>query len=103
VVNNLVRSPLRPIPGPLPAKLSKLWLLAIALLGKRTLYVHSLHECYGPVMRIGRNKLSFASGYAARDIYVGVCTPAATASDAVVPPKTSASQTSDKSNTAQSH
>ncbi len=82
----MVRSPLRPIPGPLPAKLSKLWLLAIELSGRRTLYIHSLHQRYGPVVRVGPNELSFATGAAARDIYVGVNSSAADAPDKSSPP-----------------
>ncbi len=70
--NNLVRSPLRHVPGPLPAKLSDLWVLAIEFIGWRALYVHSLHQRYGPVVRVGPNELSFASAAAVRDIYVGV-------------------------------
>ncbi len=70
--NNLVRSPLRHIPGPLPAKLSKAWLLAFTLSGRRAFYLHALHQRYGPVVRVGPNDLSFASAAAARDILVGV-------------------------------
>ncbi len=41
--------------------------------------MHALHQRYGPVVRVGPNELSFASAAAARDIYVGVNTAAATA------------------------
>ncbi len=75
-VNNLVRTPLRRVPGPLIAKLSKFWILAIELSGRRALYVHALHQRYGPVVRVGPNELSFATAAAARDIYVGI-SPAA--------------------------
>jgi hypothetical protein len=67
-----VRSPLRHIPGPWPAKLSSAWLIAIECTGRRAFYIRSLHQRYGPVVRIGPAALSFASAAAARDIYVGV-------------------------------
>jgi hypothetical protein len=94
VVRNVVRSPLRPIPGPLPAKLSQLWLLAIELSGRRTPYIHSLHQRYGPVVRVAPNELSFATG-AARDIYIGVNTSAADAPDKSSPPASYAGAAND--------
>jgi hypothetical protein len=78
-INNVALSPLRHIPGPLPAKLTKFWLLAIELSGRRALYVHALHQRYGPVVRVGPNELSFASAAAVRDIYIGVNVTAASA------------------------
>jgi hypothetical protein len=71
-LNNFVRSPLRHIPGPWLAKLSKAWIFAIELAGQRTFYVHSLHQHYGPVVRVGPNEVSFSSAAALRDIYIGV-------------------------------
>jgi hypothetical protein len=59
--------------------MTKFWLLAIELSGRRALYVHALHQRYGPVVRVGPNELSFASGAAVRDIYVGVNTNLASA------------------------
>jgi hypothetical protein len=43
--------------------------------GHRASYVHSLHQRYGPVVRIGPNELSFATAEAAHDIYIGVSDP----------------------------
>ncbi len=63
-----MRSPLRHIPGPWLAKLSNWWLVVLQFAGRRTFYVHALHQRYGPVVRIGPNALSFASAAAARDI-----------------------------------
>jgi hypothetical protein len=39
---------------------------------KRATYIHSLHQRYGPIVRIGPNELSFASAAATHDIYIGV-------------------------------
>ncbi len=72
MVNNLYCSPLRHFPGPLLAKLSQAWLLAITFTGRRAFIIHALHQRYGPVVRISPNELSFATGAAARDIYLGV-------------------------------
>ncbi len=70
-IDRLIRSPLRNIPGPLPAKLTSQWLLFIDLAGNRTTYIHKLHQKYGPIVRIGPNEVSFASVDAIRDIYLG--------------------------------
>ncbi|TFK46946.1 cytochrome P450 [Heliocybe sulcata] len=52
--------PLHAIPGPLPCKLSKLWLTYIASQGKLHLYFQNLHGKYGPIVRVGPNELSVA-------------------------------------------
>jgi hypothetical protein len=67
-----VRSPLRNIPSPWPAKLTSAWLTAIECTGQRAFFIRALHQRYGPVMRIGPAELSFASAATARNIYVGV-------------------------------
>ncbi len=67
-----MRSPLRQFPGPLLAKLSNAWLYAITFSGQRAFIIHSLHQRYGPVIRVAPNELSFASAAAAHDIYIGV-------------------------------
>jgi hypothetical protein len=71
---NLIQSPLRHIPGPLPAKLSPAWLIAVIFTGRSAEIIGALLERYGPVMRVGPNMLSFATAAAARDIYLGVNT-----------------------------
>ncbi len=83
VVENLVRSPLRPIPGPWYAKVSQAWPLAVEATGERHFYLHALHERYGPVVRIGPTEVSFASADATRDIYVGVSVAVAAAASYV--------------------
>ncbi len=72
VTTNIVLSPLRDIPGPLPAKLTPRWLGAITFAGHRASYIHALHQRYGDVVRVAPDEVSFASAAAARDIYVGV-------------------------------
>jgi hypothetical protein len=72
VINNIVRSPLRHFPGPLPAKLSQAWLLAITFTGRRAIIIDALHKRYGPIVRISPSELSFSSAAAVRDIYIGV-------------------------------
>jgi hypothetical protein len=76
---NLVRSPLRHIPGPWYAALSPVWPVAVECTGQRPFFVHALHKRYGAVVRIGPNEVSFASADATRDIYAGVSVPAADA------------------------
>ncbi|KZT05818.1 cytochrome P450 [Laetiporus sulphureus 93-53] len=50
--------PLAKHPGPLPCKLSKLWLVYVTSRGKLHEYFRQLHETYGPVVRVGPNELS---------------------------------------------
>ncbi|KIJ30225.1 hypothetical protein M422DRAFT_187409, partial [Sphaerobolus stellatus SS14] len=50
--------PLSSVPGPLPAKLTNLWIAWIASNGKAHLYYHGLHQKYGPVVRIGPEQVS---------------------------------------------
>lgn len=45
--------PLASIPGPLPCKVSKLWLSSRVATGKQHLYMQGLHKLYGHVVRIG--------------------------------------------------
>ncbi|KAF7312090.1 Protein kinase domain-containing protein [Mycena indigotica] len=53
--------PLASYPGPFIARISKLWLAAIAMSGKQHVYYRDLHRRYGDVVRVGPNELSFAS------------------------------------------
>ncbi|KLO15649.1 high nitrogen upregulated cytochrome P450 monooxygenase 2 [Schizopora paradoxa] len=50
--------PLYRYPGPLAAKVSKLWMMRITSQGKMHEYVRSLHEKYGMYVRIGPNEIS---------------------------------------------
>ncbi|KAJ2992866.1 hypothetical protein NUW54_g7834 [Trametes sanguinea] len=51
--------PLAKYRGPLSCKLTKFWLACLSLGGRQHLYIKSLHERYGDVVRIGPNELSF--------------------------------------------
>ena len=62
-------SPLRALPGPFISKLTSLNLKYHELRANRTLYIHSLHEKYGPVVRIAPNEVSFTSWTAVKEIY----------------------------------
>ncbi|KAE9401944.1 cytochrome P450 monooxygenase pc-bph [Gymnopus androsaceus JB14] len=57
------------IPGPFLAKFSDLWLTYISVQGHRSETVHSLHEKYGPVVRIAPNHVSIATPDALQTIY----------------------------------
>ncbi|CDO71116.1 hypothetical protein BN946_scf184844.g120 [Trametes cinnabarina] len=55
-------SPLHPLaqyPGPLSCRLSKFWMAYISVSGRQHLYIKSLHDRYGDIVRIGPNELSF--------------------------------------------
>ncbi|KAJ2936367.1 hypothetical protein H1R20_g726, partial [Candolleomyces eurysporus] len=45
--------PLYKYPGPLLCKVTKLWMTWLAYRGKLHLYYKSLHDIYGPIVRIG--------------------------------------------------
>ncbi|KAJ3525055.1 hypothetical protein NM688_g8461 [Phlebia brevispora] len=49
--------PLARYPGPLPARISKLWHVWIVSRGKQHLYLQRMHEKYGDVVRMGPNEL----------------------------------------------
>ncbi|KAH8651152.1 cytochrome P450 [Xylariales sp. PMI_506] len=51
-------SPLRHIPGPALASISRLWQVSEALKGKQNVAVHDLHKRYGPFVRIAPNEIS---------------------------------------------
>lgn len=62
-------SPLGRVPGPATARLTSLGLKWNELRANRTFYVHSLHQKYGPVVRIAPNEVSFSSWAALKEIY----------------------------------
>lgn len=62
-------SPLRKIPGPTISLFTSLLLKWEEIHAARTLYIHSLHEKYGPVVRIAPNEVSFTSWAALKEIY----------------------------------
>lgn len=69
IYTTLVRSPLRPIPGPKLFALTK-WRLAYEdYRGTRTTFMQVLHEKYGDAVRVGPNEVAFNSLSALRAIY----------------------------------
>lgn len=53
-------SPLAGVPGPFPASLSRLWLAQQSWKGNMHRTTMTLHEKYGPVVRIGPNEVGLA-------------------------------------------
>lgn len=69
IYTTLIRTPLRPIPGPRLFALTK-WRLAYEdYRGTRTTFMQVLHEKYGDAVRVGPNEVSFNSLSALRAIY----------------------------------
>ena len=68
-IYNILLHPLRSIPGPPLAKISKAWSRYGNLQGRKSHRIHAAHLKYGPVIRVAPNELSFSSPAAVRDIY----------------------------------
>lgn len=68
-VYDLFFHPLRKIPGPPLAKVSRLWARIGNFYGCKSQRIHTAHESYGPVVRVGPNELSFANPAAVYEIY----------------------------------
>lgn len=62
-------SALAKLPGPFYTRLTSGYLKVKEFTGNRRLYVHALHETYGPVVRLSPNEVSFASLEAMKEIY----------------------------------
>lgn len=69
ILYNLFLHPLRHIPGPPLARVSRLWARVGNFHGCKSERVHAAHQKYGPTVRIGPNELSFANPAAVREIY----------------------------------
>jgi hypothetical protein len=69
VVIQLALDPLRAVPGPLPARVSRLWFLFKIYQGNFERTNIALHEKYGPIVRIAPNEYSIDDIDAARLIY----------------------------------
>lgn len=69
VVARCLSSPLGKLPGPAISRLTSLQLKWNELKANRTLYIHSLHLKYGPVVRVAPNEVSFSSWTALKEIY----------------------------------
>ncbi|KAK5988862.1 Cytochrome P450 monooxygenase ORF9-like protein [Cladobotryum mycophilum] len=62
-------SPLRKVPGPMISSLTSLVLKWKEMKSDRTMYIHRLHQQYGPVVRIAPDEVSFTSWAALKEIY----------------------------------
>lgn len=65
----ILRSPLSRVPGPWYTRLTSIPLKWAELNASRTLFIHSLHQRYGPAVRIAPNEVSFSSAAAVKEIY----------------------------------
>jgi hypothetical protein len=68
-VYNLFLSPLSAIPGPWYAAVSDLWITTHVLRLRQCKIIHELFETYGPVVRIGPNKVVFRDLSTMRNVY----------------------------------
>jgi|SRR5579862_4551814 len=62
-------SPLASIPGPKLNAMTKWYMVYIDFTKKRTLYIHDLHQKYGPIVRISPNEVVFTGEEPMRVIY----------------------------------
>ncbi|KAF9254261.1 cytochrome P450 [Marasmius fiardii PR-910] len=68
-IYNLFLSPLSAIPGPWYAAISDFWLTTHVVRLEQCKVVHSLFEQYGPVVRVGPNKVFFNDLSSTRNVY----------------------------------
>lgn len=68
-IYNLFLSPLSAIPGPWYAALSDFWMTTHVLRLRKCKVVQELFEIYGPVVRIGPNKVVFKDVSTMRSVY----------------------------------
>lgn len=61
--------PLRHVPGPVTARFNPFWVALQCRLFRRSKAIHTLHEKYGPVVRVGPKSVSVASGGCLQKIY----------------------------------
>ncbi|KAA8908957.1 cytochrome P450 [Sphaerosporella brunnea] len=69
VLYKLFLSPLSRIPGPWYTALTSLWLKPYTLSGRRHHIVHSLHQRYGPIVRLTPTQISIIDPTATCEIY----------------------------------
>ncbi|KAI9065996.1 cytochrome P450 [Trametes sanguinea] len=68
-IHRLFFATLASIPGPRICALTRLPLMYHEFLGRRRMWIHTLHLRYGPVVRVAPDEVSFASREAAKEIY----------------------------------
>ncbi|KAL8397876.1 hypothetical protein RB594_004542 [Gaeumannomyces avenae] len=69
VVARTLLHPLRSVPGPWLNRLTELPAAWALIRGNQHTYYRSLHDCYGPVVRVSPNEVSFVSVEAREEIY----------------------------------
>jgi len=69
VIYNLFLSPLSAIPGPWYAAISDLWITIHVVRLRQCQTIQELFEVYGPVVRIGPNKVVFRDISTMRSVY----------------------------------
>jgi len=70
IVNRLIISPTRKLPGPWYTKLSTLFVKYHEFFGTKRQWIHDLHLRYGSTVRLAPNEVVFASPEAVKEIYV---------------------------------
>ena len=65
-----LQAPLARLPGPKYTALTSLILKYHEFTHGRTLYIHQLHQKYGPVVRLAPNEVSFSTANALKEIYM---------------------------------
>jgi hypothetical protein len=68
-VYSVFLSPLKDIPGPTLAAVSDLWLTTHLMRFQQTSTIHELFLKYGPVVRVGPQKIAFCNVAAMREVY----------------------------------
>lgn len=69
VISRGLLSPLSKIPGPIWSRYTNLPLKLALLSGRRTLFIHDLHQKYGSVVRISPEEVSISDPTACRTIH----------------------------------
>lgn len=64
-----LRSPIARIPGPTHNVFTSFYLKYKEFSRQRRVYIHDLHQSYGPVVRLGPKEVSFATADAVKEIY----------------------------------
>ncbi|OJI84523.1 hypothetical protein ASPTUDRAFT_122468 [Aspergillus tubingensis CBS 134.48] len=61
MIYGLLLDPLRKIPGPVSARFTRLFLKIAVLRGRRSQYIHDLHQKYGHIVRIAPEEIAIAN------------------------------------------
>ncbi|KIW64826.1 hypothetical protein PV04_09733 [Phialophora macrospora] len=64
-----ITSPINKLAGPWHTKLTSLGLIYHEWIGMKRLWLHGLHQKYGPIVRVAPNQVSFTSATSIKEIY----------------------------------